>query len=376
MHSVGSILTHPSAAVEAYIQSPTVSSFHIGNLTIHFYAIMILLGIIVAVWLTAKRWKALGGTFDQILDLTIISVPCGIVGARLYHVITTPDRYFGPDGNWVDIFKIWNGGLGIWGAVFLGALGAWAWCRHRHYPMALLADCLAPALLIAQAIGRWGNWFNQELHGSCTTLPWGLILNESALELPMENAGTCPITGPYHPTFLYEMIWNLIGAALLLGMTSFIRKRFKAGSAFAFYVMWYTLGRTWIELLRVDPAVWVLGLRINVWVSICVFVAAAVVFVILQRKGSTTKRLSALLTRVTAYEAKIETGKISHKEVSSQLESERKAQVDEEKVIRKQRHEALVAERQAYEDAKKRVLTRKHEQKAAHEAEEDEEKDD
>lgn len=158
----------------AYIPSPTISEFQIGPVTIHIYALTMLLGIIAAVWITSIRWKRYGGTFDQILDTSLVAVPCGIIGARLYHIITTPERFFGPNGDWVEMFRIWNGGLGIWGAIVLGALGAWAWMRHKHYPMALLADAIAPALLVAQAIGRLGNWFNQELYGKPTTLPWGL----------------------------------------------------------------------------------------------------------------------------------------------------------------------------------------------------------
>ena len=161
----------------AYIPSPTISQFSIGPATIHIYALCILMGIVLAVWITTTRWKKLGGNFDQVLDITLVSVPAGIIGARLYHIITTPERFFGPDGDWAEMFRIWNGGLGIWGGVLFGALAAWAWCRHKHYPMALLADAIAPGLLVAQAVGRLGNWFNQELYGAPTTLPWGLKLN-------------------------------------------------------------------------------------------------------------------------------------------------------------------------------------------------------
>ena len=146
----------------AYIPSPTISQFSIGPVTIHIYALCILLGIVLTVWITTTRWKKLGGNFDQVLDITLVSVPAGIVGARIYHIITTPERFFGPNGDWAEMLRIWNGGLGIWGGVLLGSLAAWAWCRHKHYPMALLADAIAPGLLVAQAVGRLGNWFNQE----------------------------------------------------------------------------------------------------------------------------------------------------------------------------------------------------------------------
>ena len=154
------------------------------------------MGIVLAVWITTTRWKKLGGNFDQVLDITLVSVPAGIIGARLYHIITTPERFFGPDGDWAEMFRIWNGGLGIWGGVLFGALAAWAWCRHKHYPMALLADAIAPGLLVAQAVGRLGNWFNQELYGAPTTLPWGLKLNMEGTAIGHSeqcyDGATCP----------------------------------------------------------------------------------------------------------------------------------------------------------------------------------------
>ena len=252
----------------AYIPSPTISQFSIGPVTIHIYALCILMGIVLAVWITTTRWKKLGGNFDQVLDITLVSVPAGIIGARLYHIITTPERFFGPDGDWAEMFRIWNGGLGIWGGVLFGALAAWAWCRHKHYPMALLADAIAPGLLVAQAVGRLGNWFNQELYGAPTTLPWGLKLNMEGTAIGHSeqcyDGATCPSGTLFHPTFLYEMIWNLIGAAIIVYIGSKAMKKLKAGSLFAVYIMWYTLGRTWIESLRIDYAHEFLGVRINV----------------------------------------------------------------------------------------------------------------
>ena len=290
----------------AYIPSPTISQFQIGPVTIRFYALCILAGIVAAVWITTKRWKRYGGTFDQILDIAIVAVPCGIVGARLYHVITTPERFFGPDGNWVEMFKIWNGGLGIWGGVLLGALGAWAWCRDKHYPMALLADAVAPGLLVAQAIGRLGNWFNQELYGAPTTLPWGLKLNYAGTAIGATeqcyDGQTCPTGTLFHPTFLYEMIWNLIGALLIVWIGSKAIKALRAGSLFAIYVMWYTAGRTWIEALRIDFAHTFLGVRINVWVSMAVFVLGAVALVIIMQRGKSTQLLAEKLRTVTELE--------------------------------------------------------------------------
>lgn len=296
----------------AYIPSPTISQFSIGPVTIHIYALCILMGIVLAVWITTTRWKKLGGNFDQVLDITLVSVPAGIIGARLYHIITTPERFFGPDGDWAEMFRIWNGGLGIWGGVLFGALAAWAWCRHKHYPMALLADAIAPGLLVAQAVGRLGNWFNQELYGAPTTLPWGLKLNMEGTAIGHSeqcyDGATCPSGTLFHPTFLCEMIWNLIGAAIIVYIGSKAMKKLKAGSLFAVYIMWYTLGRTWIESLRIDYAHEFLGVRINVWVSMAVFVLGAVSFIVVQQMGKDTDLLAEKLRTVTEIEQRLENG--------------------------------------------------------------------
>lgn len=296
----------------AYIPSPTISQFSIGPVTIHIYALCILMGIVLAVWITTTRWKKLGGNFDQVLDITLVSVPAGIIGARLYHIITTPERFFGPDGDWAEMFRIWNGGLGIWGGVLFGALAAWAWCRHKHYPMALLADAIAPGLLVAQAVGRLGNWSNQELYGAPTTLPWGLKLNMEGTAIGHSeqcyDGATCPSGTLFHPTFLYEMIWNLIGAAIIVYIGSKAMKKLKAGSLFAVYIMWYTLGRTWIESLRIDYAHEFLGVRINVWVSMAVFVLGAVSFIVVQQMGKDTDLLAEKLRTVTEIEQRLENG--------------------------------------------------------------------
>ncbi|GDZ61785.1 prolipoprotein diacylglyceryl transferase [Bifidobacteriaceae bacterium MCC01998] len=303
---------HQETMTLAYIPSPTISQFSIGPATIHIYALCILMGIVLAVWITTTRWKKLGGNFDQVLDITLVSVPAGIIGARLYHIITTPERFFGPDGDWAEMFRIWNGGLGIWGGVLFGALAAWAWCRHKHYPMALLADAIAPGLLVAQAVGRLGNWFNQELYGAPTTLPWGLKLNMEGTAIGHSeqcyDGATCPSGTLFHPTFLYEMIWNLIGAAIIVYIGSKAMKKLKAGSLFAVYIMWYTLGRTWIESLRIDYAHEFLGVRINVWVSMAVFVLGAVSFIVVQQMGKDTDLLAEKLRTVTEIEQRLENG--------------------------------------------------------------------
>ena len=250
----------------AYIPSPTFSKFEIGPFTIHMYAICILIGICVAVWILATRWKRYGGTFDQILDTTLVTVPCALVGARLYHCITTPADYFPPTGNLVNILKVWEGGMAIFGGISVGTLVAFLWCRHKHYPFAIFADAIAPALPVAQAIGRLGNWFNQELYGWPTTLPWGLKLNDADAIGKSEicySGAQCPDyrTTLFHPTFLYEMIWNLIGAALIIYLGHKLADRLKAGQQFAMYLMWYGLGRTWIENVRINYSTVILGLR-------------------------------------------------------------------------------------------------------------------
>nr|WP_127129334.1 prolipoprotein diacylglyceryl transferase [Georgenia sp. SYP-B2076] len=254
------------------IPSPSQGVWHLGPVPLRAYAIAILLGGIFAWWILDRRYTAKGGPKDTAVDVVFWMVPFGIVGARLYHVLTTPDPYFGPDGNPWNAFAIWNGGLGIWGAVALGAVGAWIGLRRRGLRLAPFADALAPGLLVAQAVGRLGNYFNQELYGRPTTLPWGLEIDDAHLV-----AGAAPGT-LFHPTFLYEMLWNLAMVAVLV----WAERRFRLGHGRVFwlYVMLYTLGRVWIEMLRIDEAEMVLGLRLNVWTSIVIFLVALVVFVV------------------------------------------------------------------------------------------------
>ena len=192
-------------------------------------------------------------------------------------MITSPEQYFGPGGDPWQVWQIWRGGLGIWGAVALGAVGAWIGARRAGARLGPVADSLAPALLVGQAIGRWGNWFNQELFGAPTSAPWGLRID--ALHMP---PGYPPGT-LFHPTFLYECLWNLAGAALIVWLEK--RLRFKAGQVFALYLMVYTAGRVWIEALRIDDAHRILGVRLNVWTSLLVFAAGAVSFLLAGRLG-------------------------------------------------------------------------------------------
>ncbi|WP_419994123.1 prolipoprotein diacylglyceryl transferase [Streptomyces boninensis] len=256
----------------AYIPSPSQGVIHLGPLPLRGYAFAILIGIFVAIWLGGRRWEARGGKRTTVADIAIWAVPFGLVGGRLYHVITTYEPYFGKDGNWVDAFKIWEGGLGIWGAIALGALGAWIGCRRRGIPMPAYADAVAPGIVLAQAIGRWGNWFNQELYGKATDVPWAVKIDGD------HNVLDPGVTGTFHPTFLYEFLWN-VGVCLLV-IWADRRFRLGHGRAFALYVAGYTAGRGWIEYMRIDEAHHVLGLRLNVWVSILVFVAAVLYIVI------------------------------------------------------------------------------------------------
>ncbi len=264
------------AGLATSIPSPPRAEWHLGPLPLRAYALAILVGIVVAAWMTMRRLAARGGTSDDVLEISLWAVPFGIIGGRVYHVISSPQAYFGEGGDPWKAFAIWEGGLGIWGAIALGAVGAWIGCRRQGVRFADFADAVAPGLLVAQAIGRLGNWFNQELFGGPTTLPWGLEIDDAHLP-PGFDSGTL-----FHPTFLYEMVWNLLAAAVLIWAER--RFRLRHGRVFWAYVMLYTLGRLWIELVRIDPASIVLGLRINVWVSILVFVGALVAFLVVGRR--------------------------------------------------------------------------------------------
>ncbi|MGM9464919.1 prolipoprotein diacylglyceryl transferase [Streptomyces murinus] len=253
----------------AYIPSPSRGVLYLGPIPLRGYAFCIIIGVFIAVWLGNRRWVARGGQSGTVADIAVWAVPFGLVGGRLYHVITDYELYFSPGRDWVDAFKVWQGGLGIWGAIALGALGAWIGARRRGIPMPAYADAVAPGIALAQAMGRWGNWFNQELYGRETHLPWALHITSS-------EGGRVP--GYYHPTFLYESLW-CIGVAFLVMWAD---RRFKLGHgrAFALYVAAYCVGRGWIEYMRVDDAHHILGLRLNDWTALIVFLLAVTYMIV------------------------------------------------------------------------------------------------
>ncbi|WP_019482545.1 prolipoprotein diacylglyceryl transferase [Arthrobacter sp. TB 23] len=284
-----------NASTEMFIPSPTLSALQLGPVTITFYALCILTGIILAAWLTNRRLTARGGTPGQTLDVIIWAVPFGIIGGRLYHVISDYQLYFAAGKNPWNALRIWDGGLGIWGAVALGAVGAYIGCRRHHVSFAAFVDSAAPGLLLAQAVGRWGNWFNNELYGDPTTAPWKLQIHSmdpSTGRAVLDPAGAPVVLGYFQPTFLYESLWCLAGAAVLL----VIDRRFKigAGSVFALYVAVYTAGRFFFELMRSDYANTLLGLRVNTWVSGILFIGGVLMFLHLRgRARSATGRDNA-----------------------------------------------------------------------------------
>ncbi len=263
------------ATLLASIPSPSSASFDLGPFSIHLYGLTLLVAILVCTWITGRRWVARGGDWDLIFRCAVWGVAAGIVGARIYHVVTSWDEV--PD-EWWGVFAIWKGGLGVWGGIFAGVLVGALIARRAGADVWLLADCVAPGLLVAQAIGRLGNWWNQELFGKPTDLPWGL-------EIDPENRPLASLAeATYHPAFLYEAIWNLLVAAFLVFV---LERRFRPRppGVFAAYVALYCFGRFWIELLRVDPSHELAGLRLNAWVALVGVVVGALWFVLSQRGG-------------------------------------------------------------------------------------------
>jgi len=296
----------------ADIPSPSRGVLYLGPLPVRAYAFCIIIGIVIAVIWGNRRFVARGGRQGRVTDIAVFCVPFGLVGGRLYHVITDNELYFRAGKNPWKAFAIWDGGLGIWGAVALGGVGAWLGCRYYKVPLSAFADAVAPGLIVAQAVGRLGNYFNQELFGAKTTLPWGLDVYlrtaggvagtaadcgsaSIAPEFPTGfiKADPTVLCGIYHPTFLYELLWNLAIAAILVWADR--KFRLGRGQVFWLYVAGYTLGRGWIEMLRIDTANKFLGLRINVFTSILLFVLSVTVLII-RRKVSREDPASLLGT--------------------------------------------------------------------------------
>ena len=260
------------------IPSPDVSYIELGPLRIHFYALFILTGIILALLLTESRLKARGVEAGVALDVSFWAIPFGILGGRFFHVITHPNDYFYQGADLLAPFRIWEGGLAIYGALLFGALGAYIGSRKSGIKFTSYLDAVAPGILLAQAVGRWGNYFNNELFGLPTDLPWGLEISSSN---PAYPAGL-PEGVLFHPTFLYESIWSLFGVALLLAADK--RFNLRWGRMIGLYFICYSVGRVWVEAIRIDPSEIVLGLRINIWSAIIGIIVGLAVMIISYRR--------------------------------------------------------------------------------------------
>ncbi|MBZ8178095.1 prolipoprotein diacylglyceryl transferase [Corynebacterium poyangense] len=269
----------------AAIPSPPQGVWYLGPIPIRAYALCIIAGIVVALWITVRRYVARGGNPNVVWDAAIVAIPCGIIGGRLYHVITDYPKYFGPGAHPIDALKITNGGLGIWGAVALGGVGTWIFFRRKNLPLAPFADAIAPGIILAQGIGRLGNWFNQELYGRPTNVPWALEIYQRVDAhgriAPLTGHSTGEVLTTVHPTFLYELLWNVLVFFILLWADR--HYRLGHGRVFALYVALYTAGRFVVEGMRSDEATMVMGLRINTIVSAVVFIGAVIVFLLLAR---------------------------------------------------------------------------------------------
>jgi len=278
-----------TTTVIAYFPSPPQGVWHLGPVPIRAYALFIIIGIVAALLIGDRRWEARGGERGVIYDIALWAVPFGLIGGRLYHLATDWRTYFGEGGAGpAAALRIWDGGLGIWGAVALGGVGAWIACRRRGIPLPAFGDAIAPGIVLAQAIGRLGNYFNQELFGRETAMPWGLEIfyrRDPAGFVDvhsLDGVSTGQLAMVVQPTFLYELLWNLLVFAVLI----YLDRRFTIGHGrlFALYVAGYCIGRFCIELLRDDAATHIAGIRINSFTSTFVFIGA-VVYLILAPKG-------------------------------------------------------------------------------------------
>jgi len=256
------------SALIASIPSPSSGELELGPISIHAYGLMLLLAIAACIWLTGVRWVRQGGDWDLVFRVAVWGVAAGIVGARAYHVVTSwdevPDEWWGP-------FAVWKGGLGVWGGIFFGTIAGAIVVWRSGASVRRFADAVAPGLLLAQAVGRWGNWWNQELYGKPTDRPWGLEID------PEHRISGYLTNETFHPTFLYESLYDLLGVGVLLLIDRLWRIR--PPGLFALYVAYYTAGRFFIEELRIDPAHEFGGLRLNSWVSLVLFVLSLAFFI-------------------------------------------------------------------------------------------------
>jgi len=266
--------------VLSFIPSPHTGVVHLGPLQLHMYGLTLLVAILACVWLTGHRWKAMGGEWDLVTRVAVWGVAFGVVGARLYHDLTSWSEV--PTPKWQGIFEVWKGGLGIWGGILFGALAGAVVVRRSGCDVSKFLDAAAPGLLLAQGIGRIGNWWNQELYGKPTKLPWGLEISVAHRPLQYLDRAT------FHPTFLYELIWDFVGVGMLL----YVSKRYtiRPPALFALYVAWYCFGRIFEELLRIDPSHHIAGLRLNAWVSIILFCGSTTYFILHQFGGPPAPR--------------------------------------------------------------------------------------
>ncbi|RZU65051.1 prolipoprotein diacylglyceryl transferase [Microterricola gilva] len=260
------------------IPSPEWSYFDLGPFRIHAYALCILAGIVAATIMTSMRLTKRGAEPGIVLDIILWAVPLGIIGARIYHVLTHPGDYFYPGADLLRTLYIWEGGNAIFGALLGGAVGAFIGCRMTGIRFWTFADALAPGMLLAQAMGRLGNWFNHELYGLPTTLPWGLEISSDNPAFPVG----LPEGTLFHPTFLYEILWNVLGVAVILFLERKITLRW--GKAFAVYLIWYGVGRSFFEAIRVDPSEMFLGVRTNIWAAWVAIAVGVVIFIVQSRR--------------------------------------------------------------------------------------------
>ena len=267
------------------IPSPDIQYFDLGPLRVHIYALCILVGIALATWITNTRLSERGAERGVVLDIILWAVPLGIIGARFYHVFTHPADYFYEGADLLKVFYIWEGGNAIFGSLLGGAVGAWIGCQQTGIRFWSFADALAPAMLIAQATGRLGNYFNHELFGQPTTLPWGLEIESTNPAFP---AGL-PEGTLFHPMFLYEILWNVLGAIVIVVLERKLYLRW--GKAFGVYLIWYGIGRSVFETYRLDSSETFLAIRTNVWAALLA-VAVGIAIIIIQNRRHPGKELS------------------------------------------------------------------------------------